>query len=143
MNTLKEEYKSFMKSYGFDEIEQSDKWASVSLGTPLKISFPNLSARKKAVIFHDINHIITGYKAQTFVGEIQAAYFEIFSGCGKYWFAWFINSLALPFGLLVPKKSLQAIKLARKVNTNAYYVDINSLWDLEISEIRKKWNINH
>lgn len=141
MKTLKEEYESFMKTYKFDKVESSSKWASVSLGTPIKIKFPNISARKDNVIYHDINHIVTGFKAQTFSGEVQAAYFEIFSGCGPYWFGWFINSLALPFGIFVPHKAFEAIKLAKKVKTNAYYDNLNALWDLTIDEIKKRWNI--
>lgn len=140
--TLKEEFDSYMKSYGFDKIENSDKWASASLGTPIKIMFPNIPARKDAVIYHDINHIITGFKAQTFIGEVQAAYFEIFSGCGKQWFGWCINSLALPFGIFIPHKAYQAIKLARKVKTNAYYENIEELWPLSIEEIRNRWGVN-
>lgn len=140
--TLKEEFDKYMRSYGFDEIEESNNWASASLGTPIKIQFPNISARKEAVIFHDINHIITGFKAQTFVGEVQAAYFEIFSGCGKYWFAWFINSLALPFGIFIPHKVYRALKAAKKVNTNAYYENIENLWPMTINQIRKKWNMD-
>lgn len=139
--TLKEEYQNFMLSHGFNEIENSNQWASASLGTPFSIKFPNISARKNAVIYHDINHIVTGYKAQTFIGEVQAAYFEIFSGCGKYWFGWFINSLALPFGILIPHKAYQAIKLAQRVTSNAYYDDIDKLWDLKIEEIKKRWSI--
>ena len=84
--TLKEEYEIFMKSYGFDKVENSSDWASASLGTPIKIKFPNIPARKNAVIYHDLNHIVTGFKAQTFVGEVQAAYFEIFSGCSEILF---------------------------------------------------------
>jgi len=142
MKTLKEDLDEYMKSYGFDQIENSNKWASASLGTPFKVRFPNLKARKAAVIFHDINHVVTGFKAQTFVGEIQAAYFEVFSGCGKYWFAWFINSLALPFGIFVPHKVFEAIKLAKKVNSNAYYADLDQILAMSTDEVRALWQID-
>lgn len=55
-------------------------WDLFKLG-PIPIPIPNPPARRRALQFHDLNHLLTGYQTD-WRGE-----FEIAAGCGKLWFA--------------------------------------------------------
>jgi len=82
-----------------------DEWFSVHIG-PLALRFPNPPARRRAVFFHDANHLLTGYDTVFSKGEILIAGYELGSGCGSYWFAWLINFLMFGVGLLVRPREL-------------------------------------
>ncbi|HEY9226660.1 MAG TPA: hypothetical protein VIP11_08445 [Gemmatimonadaceae bacterium] len=68
---------------------------------PFALRVPNPPARRRAVFFHDVNHVLTGYNTVFSDGEMVIAAFEIGTGCGPYWIAWFINSYMMGFGLAV------------------------------------------
>lgn len=59
--------------------------------------FPNFDQRRRAVIKHDIHHLLTGYKT-TLKEESEISAWEIGSGCKKYWAAFFINTSGLMIG---------------------------------------------
>ena len=67
---------------------------------PIPIGFPNSDARRKAVGLHDLHHVATGYKTD-WAGEAEISAWEIASGCGAFWFAWFINLQGMAMGWLV------------------------------------------
>ena len=67
---------------------------------PIPIGFPNSDARRKAVGLHDLHHVATGYKTD-WTGEAEISAFEIASGCGRMWFAWFINLQGMAMGWVV------------------------------------------
>ena len=76
-----------------------DAWVDFSLG-PLPFPFPNTEGRKRAVRFHDLHHLITGYPTDT-VGELTISAWEIGAGCGDFYAAWVINLSGLGLGALV------------------------------------------
>lgn len=59
--------------------------------------FPNFDQRRKAVIKHDIHHLLTGYST-VLKGETEISAWEIASGCKKYHAAFFINTSGLMMG---------------------------------------------
>jgi hypothetical protein len=67
---------------------------------PIPIGFPNSDARRKAVGIHDLHHVATGYKTD-WTGEAEISAWEIASGCGRMWFAWYINLLGMIMGWVV------------------------------------------
>lgn len=67
---------------------------------PIPIGFPNSDARRKAVGLHDLHHVATGYKTD-WTGEAEISAWEIASGCGRMWFAWYINLLGMVMGWVV------------------------------------------
>jgi hypothetical protein len=67
---------------------------------PVPIGFPNSDARRKAVGIHDLHHVATGYKTD-WTGEAEISAFEIASGCGRLWFAWYINLQGMILGWVV------------------------------------------
>src|SRR5690349_22715918 len=69
------------------------RWVTVRLG-PLPFSFPNSAARVRAVRYHDLHHIVTGYRTNL-VGEAEIASFELASGCTRFPAAYHLNLGAL------------------------------------------------
>lgn len=78
----------------------SDAFFRVKLG-PMTIPIPNPPARRRAVFFHDVNHLLTGYNTVFSEGEVEIAGFEIGAGCGPFWIAWAINAPMFAIGLLI------------------------------------------
>ena len=76
----------------------SARWVKVALG-PLPFAFPNTAARVRAVRFHDLHHVVTGY-ATDLVGEGEIAAWELASGCAGFAAAWFLNLEAMGLGLV-------------------------------------------
>jgi len=67
---------------------------------PIPLGFPNSDARRKAVVMHDLHHVATGYKTD-WTGEAEISAWEIASGCGRLWFAWYINLQGMILGWFV------------------------------------------
>lgn len=93
-----------------------DAWVDFSLG-PLPFPFPNTEGRKRAVRFHDLHHLITGYPTDT-VGELTISAWEIGAGCGDFYAAWVINLSGLGLGALVaPSRVFRAFVRGRASRT--------------------------
>ena len=87
-----------------------DPWFSIHLG-PLSLRLPNPPARRRAVFFHDANHLLTGYDTVFSSGDG----YELGSGCGHYWIAWLINFMMFGLGLLVrPREIYHAFLRGRR-----------------------------
>ncbi|MCW8140677.1 MAG: hypothetical protein KIT58_17390 [Planctomycetota bacterium] len=54
---------------GFGDGGHDDRWVKLKAG-PLTLCFPNTAARVRAVRFHDLHHVLTGY-ATTWTGEAE------------------------------------------------------------------------
>ena len=67
---------------------------------PIPLGFPNSDARRKAVVLHGLHHVATGYKTD-WTGEAEISAWEIASGCGRFWFGWFINLQGMVMGWFV------------------------------------------
>lgn len=67
---------------------------------PIPIGFPNTDSRRRAVVLHDLHHIVTGY-GMDWAGEGEISAWEIATGCGRYGFAWFINLQGMVMGWVV------------------------------------------
>jgi hypothetical protein len=92
----------------------SDPFFHVRLG-PLTIPVPNPPARRRAVFFHDVNHLLTGYNTVFSEGEVEIAGFEIGAGCGPYWIAWAINAPMFAIGLVInPAPTWRAFQRGRR-----------------------------
>ena len=63
------------------------------------VYIPNIEDRRKAVLKHDIHHIITGYKSD-FTGETEIAAWELAGGCRKYWVAAVLDMSGFAWGCL-------------------------------------------
>ncbi len=81
-----------------DDGGYAKKWVKLQLG-PLPFAFPNSPARVRAVKYHDLHHVVTGY-ATDLVGEAEIGAWEIGSGCAGFLAAWILNLYAMVLGFL-------------------------------------------
>jgi hypothetical protein len=96
--TLREARARYFRENGFGEDGgYAKKWVEVRLG-PVPFAFPNTQARVRAVRYHDLHHVVTGY-ATSPTGEAEIAAWEIATGCAGFAAAWILNLYALPLGL--------------------------------------------
>lgn len=80
-----------------DDGGYAKKWVQLQLG-PLPFAFPNSAARVRAVKYHDLHHVVTGY-ATDVVGEAEIGAWEIGSGCAGFVAAWILNLYAMVLGV--------------------------------------------
>ncbi|MGB4847305.1 MAG: hypothetical protein WBP41_05265 [Saprospiraceae bacterium] len=105
---------------------------------------PNYDARRKAVLWHDIHHLATGYSAATFLGECEISAWEIASGCGKYWAAFIIDTSGVVLGCLInPRKIIQAYARGRR-SSNLYHdtFQVEKVMKMSIIEIRQNFGLD-
>jgi hypothetical protein len=85
---------------------------------PFNFRAPNPPARQRAVFFHDVNHVVTGYNNVFSDGEMAIAGYEIGTGCGPYWIAWVINIGVFAVALFVcPRKLFRAFVRGRRAKS--------------------------
>lgn len=85
----------------------TDKWSRYKIGGFELIAFPNFPHRVRAILRHDVHHILNNLDTSS-LGEGLIAAWELGSGCGRYWISWCMEPQALWWGLLyAPKKTFQ------------------------------------
>jgi len=114
----------------------NDAWVNIKLG-PLLVSFPNRGGRARAVPFHDLHHVITGYDTNI-VGEFEIAGWELGAGCKDYWVAWFLNTGSLTGGLLrAPRRTFRAFVRGRG-SRSLYGEDLDELLAATVATVRSR-----
>ena len=89
------------------------RWVKLQAG-PVRFAFPNSDARRRAVRFHDLHHLLTGYQT-SWRGEAEIGAWEIASGCRDHWAAWFLNLQVFALGLVIaPRASFRAFVRGRR-----------------------------
>jgi hypothetical protein len=78
----------------------AEKFVQLAKLGPIPVGFPNSDARRRAVALHDLHHVATGYRTD-WTGEAEISAWEVASGCGAFWFAWFINLQGMVMGWVV------------------------------------------
>ncbi len=122
---------------------QSSSSVKIELTAKVYFYFPNFDARRKAVILHDIHHLLTGYTT-TLSGESEISAWEIASGCKSYWAAFLINTSGLMMGIPFNFMGvLKAFSRGRKTK-NLYHnsISLEQALDMKISELRKHLNLD-
>jgi hypothetical protein len=133
----------YFSRYHFTDGGYSLKWFKIKLGM-FYIPLPNIPSRIRAVKFHDIHHVITGYEAN-YQGEAEIGGWEIASGCGKYYVAWILNFGSFLIGMILyPRYLLQAFLRGRRCKSNLYYETIynENLLDKTVEELKKEIEID-
>ncbi len=112
-------------------------WVTGKFG-PIPFAFPNFEARVRAVRFHDLHHVVTGYQTDG-PGEGEISAWEIGSGCADYWAAWLLNLGGMPAGcLLAPGRVFRAFVRGRH-SANLYRHEYDSeLLATSVDEIRQQ-----
>lgn len=90
----------------------SARWVEVKVG-PFPYAIPNTEGRVRAVRYHDLHHIMTGYRTD-WTGESEIGAWELGSGCRSFRAAWYLNISALGLGVvLAPRRMYQAFVRGR------------------------------
>lgn len=112
------------------------KFVEIKVG-PIPVMFPNAPARVKAVKFHDLHHLITGYKTD-FLGELEISGWEIGAGCDKYPAAWFLNLTGMAAGaFLAPGRVFRAFRRGC-ASKSLYPLDFEPLLDRDVASLRQE-----
>jgi hypothetical protein len=115
---------------------ESERWFHIHVGR-FTIPAPNPPARRKAVFYHDVNHILTGYDNVFSRGEMVIAGYEIGNGCGPYWIAWLINLGMFLLGLLLhPRLTFQAFVRGRRASSLYRRSDRAAIRAMTVEELR-------
>lgn len=117
------------------------RWVPVKLG-PITIPIPNTPGRIRAVRFHDLHHILTGYDTDL-RGEAEIGAWEIGSGCADHYAAWVLNLGAMSLGaILIPERTWRAFLRGRR-SKNLYRETFDeALLERTVSEMRAALNLD-
>jgi hypothetical protein len=116
-------------------------WVDFKLG-PIPFPFPNTAGRVRAVKFHDLHHLVTGYDTNL-VGELEIGAWEVGSGCGDMLAAWQLNLQSLVTGaLFAPTRTWRAFMTGRR-SRNFYTARFDdALLATTIADARKELGLD-
>lgn len=136
--TMREGRRRYFEANGFGETGgYNDPWVDFHLG-PIPMPFRNTSARRNAVRYHDLHHILTGYDTD-FVGELEIAGWEIGAGCKSFVAAWLLNLGGMAAGCVrAPRRVFAAFVRGRRQRT-LYGETFEPLLDLSVGEARRRF----
>jgi hypothetical protein len=133
--TLYFQVNGFGDNGGYD-----DPWVDFKLG-PVPMPFPNTPARVRAVRYHDLHHVLTGYDTDI-VGEFEISAWEIAAGCKGFVAAWQLNLGGMFGGLLIaPRRTLRAFLRGRHSRT-VYGDDLEALLQSNVGELRARTGVD-
>jgi hypothetical protein len=116
---------------------EHDKWFRVHVG-PIVVPLPNPPARRRAVFYHDVNHVVTGFDNMFTRGEMAIAGYELASGCGPYWIAWLINLGMFGLGLVFCPRDLFGAYLRGRRAASVYRrPDRDALRGMTVEALRR------
>ena len=117
-----------------------DAWVDFKLG-PLPVPFPNTRARVRAVRYHDLHHVLTGYDTST-IGEFEISAWELGAGCKEFAAAWQLNLGGLFAGLLsAPRRTVRAFLRGRR-SESLYGRPFEALLDSTVGELRREMRVD-
>jgi hypothetical protein len=118
----------------------SSPWVDFKLG-PIPMPFPNTAGRVRAVRFHDLHHILTGYATDT-MGEFEISAWELGAGCKDFYAAWQLNLSGLAAGMAVsPRRMWRAFVRGRSSET-LYGRDLDAVLDRSVGEAREECGVD-
>lgn len=98
--TLRDARARYFAANGFGaDGGDSERWVEVRVGR-FPMWFPNTRARRLAVKFHDLHHVLTGYPT-SLRGETEIGAWEVSTGIGRHYVGWLLDLMALAFGLVI------------------------------------------
>lgn len=113
-----------------------DAFVELALG-PVKIPFPNTKGRARAVRYHDLHHLVTGYGTD-FASETAISAWEIGAGCGTSVAAWLIDLSAMGVGIVAqPRLTWRAFLRGRR-SKSLFMEPFEPLLALSVGELRAR-----
>lgn len=115
--TMRQALRRYFDVNGFGESGgYEDAWVDFKLG-PIPFPFPNSAARKRAVRYHDLHHILTSYDTDI-VGEFEISAWELAAGCRDFYAAWVLNLGGTAGGCFVaPRRTFAAFVRGRRTDS--------------------------
>lgn len=90
-----------------------DRWVKTKIG-PIPYWIPNTNGRRQAVRYHDLHHILTGYKT-TWRGEFEIGAWEVASGLCRQTAGRMLDLMSFAAGLSVnPREVYRAFMRGRQ-----------------------------
>ncbi|MBA3542598.1 MAG: hypothetical protein H0T79_23485 [Deltaproteobacteria bacterium] len=116
-------------------------WVPIKLWR-FTLKIPNTDGRRRAVRFHDLHHVVTGFQTDL-RGEAEIAAWELASGCLRWPAATMLNLSALAMGLvLAPRRMARAWALGRRTK-NLYREDgVEHLLPQQVDEVRARLGLD-
>jgi hypothetical protein len=115
-----------------------DAWVEFELG-PLTMPFPNTAGRVRAVKFHDLHHILTGYDTNP-VGEFEIAGWELGAGVRKMpAAACVINASGFFTGLISSPRRVVAAFMRGRRSRSLYPRPFEALLEETVAAARKRY----
>jgi hypothetical protein len=135
--SLREARGRYFAAAGLSEQGYEEKWVKLAAG-PLRFAFPNTAGRVRAVRYHDLHHVVTGY-ATDWTGEGQIGAWEIASGCRDKIAAWVLNLYAMWVGLWIAPRAMWRA-FARGRHSQNLYGDpwSEELLDQSVGDTRRR-----
>lgn len=117
------------------------RWVDFMLG-PIPMPFPNSAPRRRAVPFHDLHHVLTGYQTDIF-GEAEISGWELGSGCAGMAAAWVLNLGGMALGVLIcPRRTWRAFARGRQ-SANLYRQELDArLLARTVGELRRELRLD-
>lgn len=117
METLRTARQRYFEENGFGaDGGYGAAWVDFKLG-PLPMPFPNTASRVRAVGFHDLHHVLTGYRTDT-LGELEISAWELGAGCRGYGAAWVLNLGGMLTGaVVIPSRVFRAFVRGRHADS--------------------------
>lgn len=114
-------------------------WVDFKLG-PIPFPFPNSKGRVRAVRYHDLHHVLTGYRTD-FPGEMEISAWEIAAGCRDFVVAWQLD-LAGMFGgaTYMPRRIFRAFVRGRH-SRSLYGLPLEPLLEQSVAEVRDRMGL--
>jgi hypothetical protein len=115
----------------------ADAWVDFKIG-PIPFPFPNTRARVRALGYHDLHHILTGYETNA-TGEFEISAWELGAGCKDFFAAWQLNLGGLAAGLVSsPRRTVRAFFRGR-ASESLYGQPLDALLDRTVADVRARF----
>ena len=130
---------------GFSTAAYEDRWVRLRLfGVP--IVFPNVRSRRRAIRFHDLHHIVTGYGTDP-RGEAEIGSWEIAATLPdrrlEFAAAWVLNTLMFTLGLAIAPRRVYRAFLRGRHSVSLYHLGWSeALLERDVAELRRELGVD-
>lgn len=118
-----------------------DAWVTIKLFDKIPVRFPNTPARVRAVRYHDLHHVMTGYETDMH-GEAEISTWELASNCRDMIAAWLLNAGGMAYGLLTSPRDMFRAWVRGRHSHNLYDRPFEQLLDRPVDEMRHELGLD-